>query len=231
MLQAMKYANIRAEVGVVIFNLKKQFIFADQRAMNIFNSMDHAAENGRSKKIRIPTEVSQILSELKPKPRSLTANGRPDCACLKRFIVINSGSYLIRAFIISDQNRSSSIHFLLLLEKAARRSRISLERVRSHYHMTLRESDVVHLLVDGLTNKEIGQNLNVAECTVKEYLRKVMKKVGAGTRCGVVAQVLSLSDRAPAKGPSNGEQSLPPALMSRVSSLESPELGIYTETA
>ena len=48
--------------------------------------------------------------------------------------------------------------------------------------LTSRESDVLKLIARGLSNKEIGRELNLAEITIKLHLRNVFRKIGARSR-------------------------------------------------
>ncbi len=48
--------------------------------------------------------------------------------------------------------------------------------------LTSRETDVLKLVTRGLSNKEIGRELNLAEITVKLHLRNVFRKIGARSR-------------------------------------------------
>ncbi len=48
--------------------------------------------------------------------------------------------------------------------------------------LTGREQDVLELVADGLTNKEIGKRLNIAEDTVKKHVQSVIAKLGAAGR-------------------------------------------------
>lgn len=58
-----------------------------------------------------------------------------------------------------------------------------LESVR----MTPREREVVLLIAEGLSNKEIAQRLNVATHTVKSHVRNVMEKLTLHTRLQIAA--------------------------------------------
>ena len=51
---------------------------------------------------------------------------------------------------------------------------------------TARESEVVHLLARGLSNKQIGQSLFISETTVKFHVHNVMDKLGVKRRAEVV---------------------------------------------
>ncbi|WP_172383352.1 response regulator transcription factor [Streptomyces sp. MNP-20] len=48
--------------------------------------------------------------------------------------------------------------------------------------LTSRESDVLHLLAGGMTNKQIGSALHIAENTVKKHVHRAMGKISASSR-------------------------------------------------
>jgi DNA-binding NarL/FixJ family response regulator len=58
-----------------------------------------------------------------------------------------------------------------------------LEDVR----MTPRELQVIELIGEGLSNKEIAQRLNIAAHTVKSHVRNVMEKLALHTRLQIAA--------------------------------------------
>ena len=58
-----------------------------------------------------------------------------------------------------------------------------LEAVR----MTPREREVIDLIGEGLSNKEIAQRLNIATHTVKSHVRNVMEKLALHTRLQIAA--------------------------------------------
>jgi two-component system NarL family response regulator len=47
---------------------------------------------------------------------------------------------------------------------------------------TPREAEVLRLLVEGLTNKEIADRLGVAQATVKSHVNSLLQKLGASSR-------------------------------------------------
>jgi DNA-binding NarL/FixJ family response regulator len=59
-------------------------------------------------------------------------------------------------------------------------------------HLTTREVAVLHLLVDGKTNREIGAELSISEKTVEKHLAEIFGKLGVGSR--VEAAVRSVKD-------------------------------------
>ena len=54
-------------------------------------------------------------------------------------------------------------------------------------HMTARELEVIELIGEGLSNKEIAQRLGIASHTVKTHVRNVMEKLALHTRLQIAA--------------------------------------------
>lgn len=62
-------------------------------------------------------------------------------------------------------------------------------RVKSQLGLTRRQQQLVPLLAQGLTNKEIAVQLNLSEQTVKNHIHRMLQKVGADDRLSVVEMV------------------------------------------
>lgn len=56
--------------------------------------------------------------------------------------------------------------------------------------LTNREREVLRLVADGLSNKQIATRLNIAERTVKYHVNSVMTKLGADNRAQAVANAV-----------------------------------------
>ena len=65
-------------------------------------------------------------------------------------------------------------------------------RARSH-DLTTRERQIILVLSDGVTNKEIGRRLRLAEGTVKVHLHHIYRKLGITNRTALA--VLAHSGR------------------------------------
>src|SRR5216684_6412923 len=88
--------------------------------------------------------------------------------------------------------------------------------------LSKREEEVVALVADGLTNRQISEQLKLSEHTVKNYLFKVFEKLGISTRVELVLYVLYKSPRAhPAIDPcvcsnrQNGKSATLPSVATR----------------
>jgi DNA-binding NarL/FixJ family response regulator len=60
-------------------------------------------------------------------------------------------------------------------------------------NFTVREKEVLDLLVEGRSNKEIGQSLTIKERTVKAHVSKLMRKVGVQNRIALSMHALTHS--------------------------------------
>jgi LuxR family transcriptional regulator, maltose regulon positive regulatory protein len=52
--------------------------------------------------------------------------------------------------------------------------------------LTRREQQLIPLIAEGLTNKEIANRFCLSEQTVKNHLYRMKQKIGAGDRLGIV---------------------------------------------
>jgi len=57
--------------------------------------------------------------------------------------------------------------------------------------LTRREKELVESLVEGLTNREVAQQMAISQHTVKNYIFKIFDKLGVSNRVELVLQVLS----------------------------------------
>lgn len=63
-------------------------------------------------------------------------------------------------------------------------------RMRGLRVLTAREMEVLELLAQGQTNKEIGQALHIGELTVKKHVATIIHKLGASNRSGAAVRAV-----------------------------------------
>jgi two-component system nitrate/nitrite response regulator NarL len=67
--------------------------------------------------------------------------------------------------------------------------------------LTGREREIVHLVSEGLTNKEIGRRLNITDGTIKVHLHHIFQKLDVANRTALAALAFSQNDNMdPARG-------------------------------
>ena len=78
---------------------------------------------------------------------------------------------------------TSSLFSQIAKEAIVKSRTMAIDSVR----MTSREKEVVGLIGEGLSNKEIASRLNIATHTVKSHVRNVMEKLALHTRLQIAA--------------------------------------------
>jgi DNA-binding NarL/FixJ family response regulator len=76
---------------------------------------------------------------------------------------------------------------------------------RWHGNLTEREQTVLHGVVDGLSNRKIGNQIGVSESTIKATLQQLFKKAGVRTRSQLVRIALEGPQSARPPAHYNGE--------------------------
>ncbi len=56
--------------------------------------------------------------------------------------------------------------------------------------LTPREAELLSLLIEGLSNRELGQRLFISEATVKTHLAHIYAKLGVETRAAAIATAI-----------------------------------------
>ncbi len=59
--------------------------------------------------------------------------------------------------------------------------------------LTVRQGQILAMVLEGLPNKRIAQNLNVTEATVKEHVTSILQKLGVASRLEAIAQLKNRS--------------------------------------
>jgi DNA-binding NarL/FixJ family response regulator len=74
-------------------------------------------------------------------------------------------------------------------DEERKKNRLSSSPGANNGRLTHRQVQLMNLVADGLSNKEIATSLNLSQYTVKNHLRRVMRQVEAGNRYDAVELV------------------------------------------
>lgn len=81
-----------------------------------------------------------------------------------------------------------------VLEVLARVPALRVLNACGDHLLTGREEQVVALVSDGLSNREVARELNLSEHTIKKYLFRIFDKLGISTRVELVLYAMSHGD-------------------------------------
>jgi FixJ family two-component response regulator len=90
------------------------------------------------------------------------------------------------------QELLGAIQEAIAKDRLARTERAQMKELRARYDsLTVREKEVLRLVVSGLLNKQIGAELGTSELTIKTHRGHVMQKMGAES----LADLVRMSER------------------------------------
>lgn len=116
--------------------------------------------------------------------------GHGDIPMSVRAMKAGAVEFLTKPF--RDQELLDAIHQALERDRSAREQRTEVEELRRQYRLlTPRERDVMALVVTGLLNKQIADQLGTSEASVKVHRQHVMEKMRAGS----LAALVRMADR------------------------------------
>lgn len=163
-----------------MFDLEGRLAFANDQALELLALLLPADSPAGT----IPAPIHDLcrnaqagreatLTLLNPNP-GLPEVGLPPCA--------------LRALPLGTPgNKGPSTHTMVLMERVVEKHQLDLEKARTSFQLSKREAEVLNLLGQGFTNKKMAEVLYISEHTVKDHIKNIMKKLGAGSRGEVLA--------------------------------------------
>jgi len=97
----------------------------------------------------------------------------------------------------SGQVWASSVDLQQLLGELERTVPFRCANSRGEILLTRREQEIVPLVAQGLTNKEISARLSLSEHTIKNHLFRIYEKLGISSRVELILYAVSARDGTP----------------------------------
>jgi two-component system, LuxR family, response regulator FixJ len=145
--------------------------------------------------VRMP-EVSglDLLRQLQnagdPRPL-LLMTGHGDVELAVQAIKLGAFDFVEKPF--TNERLVSSVEQALVASESSMKSRIELDDLRAKFQsLSERQRDTMQLLVQGLSNKEIGQKLGISPRTVEIHRTWVMTKMSARSIADLVRMSMAL---------------------------------------
>ncbi|WP_347274396.1 LuxR C-terminal-related transcriptional regulator [Candidatus Kuenenia sp.] len=104
--------------------------------------------------------------------------------------------YAVRGTMLSDSpqniNQAEWPHLFILDRTHSDHAHIA--KSFRKWHLNRREQEIVQLLLDDHSNKEIALDLNLSCNTIKGYLKLLMRKLDVNSRAGIISRLLYLNN-------------------------------------
>jgi DNA-binding NarL/FixJ family response regulator len=146
--------------------------------------------------VRLPEtsgiELCHHIQREAPQTQVLILTSYLDGSVVRECIHAGAKGYVLKDVASTDLRRS--IHELVRGESPVdpRAARMMLHWLRdgpeagTPDHFTLREIEILRLIAEGLTNREIGERICLSENTVKTYIQSIYQKLDAHNRIEAV---------------------------------------------
>lgn len=137
-------------------------------------------------------DIMRSLSASDPQIRSVVLTSFDDDNALSESVAAGALAFIlksVRSGEITDVVRAVAAGRVLLDERTVTRRRGEADDPTAN--LTPTERKVIDLIGDGMSNREIGESLGIAEKTVKNHITSLLAKMGLQRRTQVAAWVAS----------------------------------------
>jgi two-component system, NarL family, response regulator DevR len=156
--------------------------------------------------VRLPdgngVEVCREIRSRHPEVQCLMLTSFADDEALFDSIMAGAAGYVLKqvkgADLVDSVRRVAAGQSLLdptVTTRVLDRLRRGPEEETGGVHLTDQERRILDLLAEGLTNRQIGERLYLAEKTVKNYVSNVLLKLGMHRRTEAAVYAARLADR------------------------------------
>lgn len=162
--------------------MEGRLLCANREALEMLRSLGEAVKWGN-----VPEEICKLCNQLRNVPRhSGTRSGDdPDDASLEGRTDLPSS---LRVFSLGNSGGNQNpTHLMVLIEHIQKRHEVDPERAKREFGLSRRELEVLRLVCKGMKNREIAEQICICEYTVKDHIKKIMKKMKVGSRSEIVA--------------------------------------------
>ena len=144
--------------------------------------------------VRLPDlgglEFQRTLAEANVEIPIIFITGHADVPMTVRAMKAGAVEFLTKPF--RGQELLGAIQEAIAKDRVAWSERAQMKELRASYDsLTVREKEVLRLVVSGLLNKQIGAELGTSELTIKTHRGHVMQKMGAES----LADLVRMSER------------------------------------
>ncbi len=160
----------RKDPGIIIFDDKGDVLCFNEEISKVVSSFQD-----------LPAILKRLYIHVKNNPK--TKN---------KYALLNIGSgkiFSLRALTL-NVNEKEKKYVAILVERIAEKP-INLNKIKKNFNLTERELQVLKFICEGLSNKEIASRLYISEYTVKDHIKKIMKKLNVSSRSEIIASLLN----------------------------------------
>jgi DNA-binding CsgD family transcriptional regulator len=176
--------------GIMLFTASMQLLYKDRRAWELCQQIIRC-QAGKTANGVLPPAVASLVDQIR---KTLTVRTDPkDWEQIQLRHVVNTlhSSVLLCGTALIDQTNGET-RILIVISKVgigAWQHKVIVQ-AKETFHLTTRETTVVQHLLKGWTNKEIANEMRLAEQTIKRYFKQISEKTSTTTRTGIAMTII-----------------------------------------
>ena len=175
-MNLIKIVQKRKPPGIILFNKQGDVVFFNEKTLEIFSDLNN-----------LPPIIFELQKEVRDHPDSGD-----------KFALLNMNQnkiFSLRALTLKAENsHDSDSYIMILIENIAEKS-LDFKKIQVKYKLTKRQMEVLMLICEGFTNKEISDKLFISEYTVKDHIKDIMKKLKVNSRNEIIALLMKSNQR------------------------------------
>ncbi len=172
---------VNSHPGVVVVDTSLKVVATNGDAIQILTFPDRREKIGDLNNWLTHRVQSYLLDRASP-----NSNVTKEFRSAKR-------TYHCRSFrlgpCVSEPGGDGRPAFVIILERKSN-GITATAQISRRFALTAREEQVVQLLVEGLTSKEIAIRMKISPNTVKGFIRLIMVKMNVSTRSGIIGKII-----------------------------------------
>jgi DNA-binding CsgD family transcriptional regulator len=179
----------RSAPGIMIFDMQGNLQYFNEESGNMVPSLKAIQKTKKKKDEHIPKAILELCRRVKDPEKGQNLSGEE----MNYGLLTNEFGppCSLRAFCIGHRpEEGQPTHIMVLLERVIEKHRTDYARIKDEFGLTKREIDVLMHICNGLTNREISEDLGISEYTVKDHIKNLMRKMNAGSRSEIISRTI-----------------------------------------
>lgn len=182
--------------------ISKEYSFYNEeawRVLSLSNLLKKTAKGGR----KSPPDISALCMRWKglwdktsSEKKTMNGNGGQGTDFIEVFQSYRRQYSVSGAILINNASRLQVIgkQYLFVLERICP-DNLNFSRIYRLYGLNQREQEIVQLLLNDRSNKEIAKELGLSLNMIKGYMKLLTRKLGVSTKTGIIAIILTGKSR------------------------------------
>jgi DNA-binding CsgD family transcriptional regulator len=176
--------------GILLLTASMQLLYKDRRAGDLCRQIIRSQDGKRAHGV-LPPAVVTLVDQIRT---LLTVQTNPkDWEQIQLRHVVNTlhNTVVLCGTAFMDQTNAEARILIVLSEVGivAWQDQVIFQ-AKKEFHLTVRETTVVQYLFKGWTNKQIANEMNLADQTIKEHFRHISEKMSTTNRTEMVMKLI-----------------------------------------